>query len=375
MAATDTTAPLVQGFAWVITALSLLAVNLRLYIKWKYRGKLWYDDYILVASVVFLVTNASLVQRTVDLGFGRHIEEIAAEKPQNIRAILMHLQVLSGVVRISTTLARISFATTLLRLADEREKRFVWCAITTLPAVAIPSIIFPFVACIPYDKIFDPSVSGTCIDGGVSIGYFYFEAAYTSFIDFALVVVPWRILSRLQLRRVEKLGASFAMSLGVLSGVVTIVKAAYTTQIRDPDFTYSSTALAIWNMVEPASVIIATSLPNLRVFIVKNSQHLKASFRIGSTSRLGSGGKPRKIDDIYMENVQSTMKAISAGTDRRRGEGTAWITSRERGDDGSEKNILPRAGIVQTSTFAVEYPEETDPAASTHKSRLPSGLC
>ncbi|KAI0433060.1 hypothetical protein F5Y09DRAFT_300183 [Xylaria sp. FL1042] len=375
MEATDSMAPLIQVFTWVITALSLGVANLRLYIKWKYRGTLWYDDHLLVASVVFLLANAGLIQRTVILGYGQHIDKIIADMPLRIRTIIMYLQVLSGVVRLSTTSARISFAVTLLQLSDEREKRFVWFAILTLPTVAIPAIIFPFVSCIPYDKIFDPSIPGICMDEGVSIGYFIFEAAYTSFIDFALVVVPWRILSKLQLRRVEKLGASLAMSLGILSGIVTIVKASYTSEITDYDFTYSSSTLTIWNMVEPAAVIIAASLPNLRVFIVKNSGNLKASLRIGSNSGLGSGGKTRKTSDIDLDNVQNTMKAVSTGTEKRREERTTWITPREKGDNDSEKSILrvtgalPSAGIVQTSTFAVEYPKETHPGASCLKDR------
>lgn len=54
MTATDTKAPLLEGLVWTITGLSLLFFSLRLYIKWKYRGKLWYDDYTLAASMVSL---------------------------------------------------------------------------------------------------------------------------------------------------------------------------------------------------------------------------------------------------------------------------------------------------------------------------------
>ena len=43
---------MVQGIIWAITALSLLIANVRFYIKWKYRGKLWYDDYILLGAAV-----------------------------------------------------------------------------------------------------------------------------------------------------------------------------------------------------------------------------------------------------------------------------------------------------------------------------------
>ncbi|GAW19025.1 hypothetical protein ANO14919_085090 [Xylariales sp. No.14919] len=368
MAATDTHAPLIEGFVWGITGLCILFVSLRLYIKSKYRGILWWDDYTLIASMVLVIVNASLVQKIVMLGYGNHVVDILEASPINFKEILIYLQVISGLVRLSTNVARVSFAATLLQLSNKKERRFVWFAITTLLAVTTPAIIFPFVSCRPYARIFDPSVPGTCINGRVSIDYFIFEGAYTAFIDFALVALPWRILSKLQLRRVEKLGASLAMSLGVLSGVVTLVKASYTTRITDMDWTYSSIDLTMWNIVEPASVIIAASVPNLRVFALKNSKNLKASLKFGSGTRLGSRGKSRKVDDIYLDNVQSTIKAISAGTDKRRGEGKAWITSREAVDDDSAKSILheamelPASGIVQTSTFTIEYPEETHTA-------------
>ncbi|KAI1150787.1 hypothetical protein F4825DRAFT_425199 [Nemania diffusa] len=365
MAAVNTMAPLLQGLIWTITALSLLFLGTRLYIKWNYRGQLWYDDYALVVSMVFLLVNASLIQRIVVLGYGRHIAEIIAEVPDHIRSIVIYLQIISGVVRLSTNIARVSFAITLLRLSTKWEKVLVWFSITTLLAVTTPAIILPFVSCRPYAKIFDPSIPGTCIDESVSVGYFIFEGVYTALIDFALVALPWWILAKLQIRRIEKLGASLAMSLGLLCGVITLVKVVYLNQITESDWTYSSKDLAIWNMVEPASAIIAASLPNLRVFIVKNTANLKASLRGASSTRLRTRGNYQKTDDdIYSENVQKTLKAITAGSDRRRGEVTAWITVRGEEDDNSARSILsegralPASGIVQTSTFAIEYPEE-----------------
>ncbi|KAI0108643.1 hypothetical protein GGR51DRAFT_514492 [Nemania sp. FL0031] len=363
MTATQTSAPLLEGLVWAITGLSLLFCGLRLYIKWKYRGQIWYDDYALVASSLLLLVNGSLIERIIVLGYGRHIKEILATAPLHLRWIVTDLQVISGVVRLSTNIARVSFAITLLRLSNEREKRVVWFAIITLLAVTIPAIILPFVSCRPYEKIFDPSIPGTCIKRGASVGYFIFEGAYTALIDFLLVALPWKILSKLQIRRVEKLGASLAMSLGILSGIITIVRVVYTLEITDLDWTYSSKDLTIWNMAEPASVIIAASLPNLRVFIVRNTNSLKASFRAGSSGRLGTRGKYQKTDDIDLDKVQKTMNAISAGGDKNRGEAKAWITARTE-DDDSERSILyegkslPSSAIVQTSTFVIEYPEE-----------------
>lgn len=190
MTATDTKAPLLEGLVWGITGLALLFFSLRLYIKWKYRGKFWYDDYTLAASMVsldqtficiyspdfpsklFLLVNASLVQRIVVWGYGQHVDKVM---PNQRHWIVAYLQIVSGVVRLSTNLARVSFAITLLQLSNEREKLFIWFAIGSLLAVTTPSIILPFVSCQPYSKIFDPSIPGTCIDEGASVGYFNFE--------------------------------------------------------------------------------------------------------------------------------------------------------------------------------------------------------
>ncbi|KAI1107994.1 hypothetical protein F5Y14DRAFT_437826 [Nemania sp. NC0429] len=372
MTATDTNQPLLEGVIWTITGLSLVFFCLRIFIKWKYRGKLWYDDYTLAASMLFLLVNGSLVQRIIVWGYGAHVDDVASE---NVHWIIAYLQIVSGVVRLSTNLARASFAITLLQLSNEREKVFVWFALLTMLAVTTPAIILPFVSCRPYSKIFDPSIPGTCIDQAASVAYFNFEGAYTALIDFLLVALPWWIISKLQMRRVERLGASLGLSLGVLSGVVTIIRAVYTNKITDPDWTYTSVDLAIWNMVEPASVIIAASLPNLRVFLI----------RTGNFTWIGGRAKSKsnKTDEVDLDQVQSTMNAISAGGDRRRGEATAWITSRgargsrgEDEDDDSAKSILyegragvlPISGIIQTSTFAIEYPEDAH-STSTREGR------
>ncbi|KAI3321484.1 hypothetical protein HD806DRAFT_153943 [Xylariaceae sp. AK1471] len=372
MAGNESKAPLLQGFIFTIVGLSLLFVIARLYIKWKYRGRLWHDDYPLIGSVLLLLVNVGIIRKVIELGYGRHIEDVMAMGPNNLRGIVFYFQIVSAVIRLSTNLARISFAITLLQLSNERERRFVWFAITTLLAVMTPAIILPFVSCRPYAKIFDPSIPGVCIAKNVNLGYFIFEGAYTALVDFSLVFLPWLILSKLQIRRVEKLGASLAMSLGILSGVVTIVKVIYTHQIDQFDFTWTSIDLSIWNVAEPGSVIVAACIPNLRVLIMKNKANLKASFRLGSSTQLGARGKGAEADDNSVDKVQKTMNAISAGSDSRRGKVTAWITS--RGDDSSERSILretgalPSSGIVQTSTFAVEYPDEGH-STSSHQGR------
>jgi hypothetical protein len=128
-----------------------------------------------ISHQVFLLVNASVAQHMIMLGYGMHIKDIIAMRPENLREIKIHIQVVSGVIRLSVNLARVSFAITLLHLSNEREKRFVYFAIVSLIAVMIPAIIIPFASCRPYEKIFDPSIPGVCIGRNVSLGYFYFH--------------------------------------------------------------------------------------------------------------------------------------------------------------------------------------------------------
>jgi uncharacterized membrane protein len=127
---------------------------------------------------LLLIVNASVVQKSLTLGYGRHIKDIMAENPGNPRLILIYLMVAAGVIRLSTNIARVSFAMTLLRLANEKERIFVLFAITSLIVVMIPAIILPWVSCRPFEKIFDRSIPGSCIDGKASIGYFYFQGGW-----------------------------------------------------------------------------------------------------------------------------------------------------------------------------------------------------
>jgi len=124
------------------------------------------------------MANAGVIQTILGLGYGQHVKDIMAKDPGNIRKILIYLMAASGIIRLSTNIARVSFAMTLLRLANEKEKIFVWFAITSLLAVMTPAIILPFATCSPFEKIFDQSIPGTCIDKRASIGYFYFQGGW-----------------------------------------------------------------------------------------------------------------------------------------------------------------------------------------------------
>lgn len=85
-------------------------------------------------------------------------------------------------------------------------------------------------------------------------------------MDFALVAISWSVVSKLQMRSTrEKVGLGVALSMGVVAGATSIVKAAILPTLAEGDITYTSASLHIWSIAEPSVTIMAASIPLLRV--------------------------------------------------------------------------------------------------------------
>jgi hypothetical protein len=92
----------------------------------------------------------------------------------------------------------------------------VWFCIVTLFLIMIPSATLNWIQCTPVAKAWDPTVEGTCWPASHTINYGIFNAAWCTAADFALALLPWKLLWGLQLRMREKLGVGIAMSMGLL---------------------------------------------------------------------------------------------------------------------------------------------------------------
>jgi hypothetical protein len=78
---------------------------------------------------------------------------------------------------VATTLSKISFGITLLRLTDGWLRRFVYFAIATLAIFAVPAAVVPWIQCKPLAKTFLDILPGTCINKHPSLTYGRFQAS------------------------------------------------------------------------------------------------------------------------------------------------------------------------------------------------------
>lgn len=101
-----------------------------------------------------------------------------------------------------------------------------------------------------------------------------------------LALLPWFVIRNLQLEKREKIGLTFAMSLGAITGVIVILRTFF--QFVQGDYNYSTVPLTycyqpganvsradyivfmlLFNFLEPAATIIAQTIPIFRVLLVR----------------------------------------------------------------------------------------------------------
>lgn len=110
-------------------------------------------------------------------------------------------------------------------------------------------------------------------------------------MDFALVGMAWFVASRLRMRSTrEKLGVGIAMSMGMIAGAASIVKAAIFPTLMNGDISYTSASLHIWSIAEPAITIVAASIPLLRVLFSHVTSLTTRSRAMHGTGGAGGAG-------------------------------------------------------------------------------------
>ncbi|KAL5431524.1 hypothetical protein PMIN05_009461 [Paraphaeosphaeria minitans] len=253
----------ILGVTWFLVAFSGVFLTLRLYARISRDSRLWWDDYIIALAWVLLLIESAITQYGRSLGLGKHVWNVGIKA-----AFVLAKSIYIGatISCFAATLSKISFGITLLRFTKGPTKAFVWFCIVSLFIVMLPSAFLSWLSCRPTAKLYNPFLEGKCWPAHVTRNYGYFNAAFCTIVDFALAILPWKLLRGLQLQTKEKMGVGIAMSMGLLAGVCGIVKGVHLQHVTDFDFFYTGKNITIWTATETATAVIGACIPVLRVF-------------------------------------------------------------------------------------------------------------
>jgi hypothetical protein len=161
-----------------------------------------------------LIAESIITQVGFEHGFGKHWYNIESTE---LGFISLGSTVAASVSCFASTVSKIAFGVTLLRLTFGWYRRFIWVIIITLFIVMIPSAFLSYFQCTPASAAWDPYVPGECWPRSTVIRYSIFNNAYSALMDIILALIPSTVVAKLQMSRREKIGVSVAMGMGVLS--------------------------------------------------------------------------------------------------------------------------------------------------------------
>ncbi|RDW60412.1 uncharacterized protein DSM5745_10870 [Aspergillus mulundensis] len=266
----ETQGPTVKAVMWWMTGTAMLFLGLRLFVRLHLKRVFGWDDLIAGVAVACLVGYTAVCHVSADIGLGRHIQYVS-QNPQNLISVARYSSIGQTLAIMACALGKTSFAVTLLRIVIDRWIMWLlWFIIITLNIANLLAAIFVFVQCRDPRSNWDPSIVSQCWPDHVFTDYSLFVGAYSGLQDFLLALLPWTIVWNLQMKKKEKLGVAFAMSLGIFAGAAAIVKTTYLLRLSEKtDFTWEIVPLLNWAAVEDALTVIASSIPTLKPLLIR----------------------------------------------------------------------------------------------------------
>ncbi|CAJ2510233.1 Uu.00g061330.m01.CDS01 [Anthostomella pinea] len=255
---------LVNSSSWPVAILATVFLALRIWCRAYLHSGLWYDDYLLIASLVALLLTCSLQSAMFAEGFGQDI--LATGLPASLFSAAFSMAALS------TAWSKTAFAITLLSITKRKvAKAFLWFSILGLNVICYMFAVGVWAkSCESKDsKGFANAVlPGACWKADVFRQLMYVQATYSGLMDLALAFFPWIIIWKIKLRVQDRIGLSVAMSLGVVACVVVVVRIVLLTETNGAfDYTYVVGKICVTNVAEPATTILAQSIPVFRALL------------------------------------------------------------------------------------------------------------
>jgi hypothetical protein len=184
---------------------------------------------------------------------------------------------------------------------------------------------------------------------------------FSAFVDIYLAIYPTAVLFKLQLPFRKKMALCVALGIGLVSGIVAIYKTTRIPSLGSADFSYDTSDLVVWTVIEGSAIIIACSIPCLQPLLdMVVHRGPWSSRRTGGSSgggRSGSGGgksgsgaggasgskksAPRFYEDYSQNGIELGQRKPKS---KLRDDLGFTVVEGDDGGNSSQENILATVG-------------------------------
>ncbi|KAL8987445.1 MAG: hypothetical protein Q9177_003341, partial [Variospora cf. flavescens] len=289
-----------------LIVLPTLAVIARLLSRYLAHAGFWYDDLLVVISLLLsygpiicvLICKSlppfSPVKQEARLtqcpaqgtnGFGRHIW--ALEDPKFTVRFMEILYIYAIFFYLSSTAIKICILLFYRRIFPVRElKLALQIAMGIVIAYFIGSVLSLIFQCAPIDKYWNREKPGSCVNGDIVL---IVPGAINVVLNFLIIALPIPLLWKLRTTVSQK---SVLTGIFVCAGfvcIISIIRMVVLSRLHHADVTWNFVNSAIWSAAEPCMGVVSACIPSLRplVALITRGTH---KVRSQSSDRPSSSG-------------------------------------------------------------------------------------
>ncbi|KAK6211537.1 Integral membrane protein [Colletotrichum higginsianum IMI 349063] len=347
--------------ALVFTALSLVIMLLRLYVRVIMLKAAGADDWVII--VTWIAACGFAVVSTIQTKWGLGLENIEDMPKENLYNFGL-LQYAGAPFYITSILGfKISLLLSYLRFIPKGVYR--WATLITIGMCIAYHIAFLVVQvnlCTPIAKQWDPTITnGSCIPG---VPFYTSMAALTIVFDIVVMFLPFPVLASSKIQKRKKFVLLGLFGLGAFITVIQIVRIQTVHALANY---LDSAPLIMWSAVENNLGIIVCCVPTLAPLVKYFNEKSRSGSRsnkygaasgYGRTGGGGGGGQSGNVGSRYALQSwrpgMSGMHPLSSGNDHSE-QDLGGQTSRigKGSDDGSAEFHLDAPVIIKKTEFVV----------------------
>ncbi|KAJ9487098.1 hypothetical protein VN97_g6224 [Penicillium thymicola] len=242
-----------------VTVLAFVSVCLRLLARYERMQKLWWDDYMVIFSMLWNFVVVGFIFTMIHKGMGLHASTIPTENVIMIAKYLVVAEVLYVFNLVWTKLSILLMYYRIFRFPYFKTWAYIIGIFIILWVVCI-TFLFIFI-CVPVQKLWYPQLPGRCIN---QVATWVANAVSTIATDVAILLLPIPQVWKLQLRVSEKIAVLIAFSLGFFVVFASAYRFSVLFSYTSLDSSYTLAPTVGWTAIEMSAGIVSANLPTIR---------------------------------------------------------------------------------------------------------------
>ncbi|KAI2866328.1 Rhodanese-like domain family protein [Aspergillus niger] len=242
-----------------VTVLAFVCVVLRVISRLERKQKLWWDDWMIIFSMLWNFIVVGFIFAMIHEGMGIHADKLPTSQIILIAKYLVVAEILYVFNLVWTKLSILLMYYRIFRFPYFKKWAY---AIGTFVILWVICITFLFIfICVPVQKLWYPSLPGHCIS---QVGTWIANATSTIATDLIILFLPLPQVWKLQLRLSEKIALTVAFGLGFFVIFASAYRFTVLFSYTSADSSYTLAPTVGWTAIEMSAGIVSACLPTLR---------------------------------------------------------------------------------------------------------------